>query len=329
MKKVKVFLSLLAFPMFLLFFDSCKKDEDIIPTPMTVQFEQNLSAYNIFEHEMADLIPTSDFHLFELASTLYSDYTKKQRLIKLPVGTQLMMLGDGLPDFPNGTILVKTFYYYDDARNPSLGKKIIETRLLIKEEDMWNVATYVWNDAQTEATLNLDGFDTPINWINEMGFPRSTMYHIPAESECLSCHQFDEQVVPLGLHLRNLNKDVFRNNITVNQLEHFQNVAILDDFNVSQIATMVDYNDVNAPLSERGRAYLAMNCGHCHHKSAWSKSAKKIFDFRYETSFEDTRIADKKSTIKDVIQSGRMPYLGKTIIHDEGVDLIREYIDNL
>ena len=190
--------------------------------------------------------------------------------------------------------MVKTFYYFNDARDENLGKQGIETRLLIKNAGLWNVATYVWNDTQTDATLDLDGFDTQVNWISLSGTNRSIMYHIPDKNECVSCHQLNSKVVPLGPTLRNMNFDVTRNNTTINQLEHLQNIGILNSFDVNEVSQIEDYNDTNASLSERGRAYLDMNCAHCHNPSAWKKPADKGYDFRYETGIENTRILDKK-----------------------------------
>lgn len=147
--------------------------------PKTMTFEQSLSAYDLFDATPADLIPGADVHLLELNSVLFSDYAHKQRLVKVPQGTQMARLSDGSIDFPEGTILTKTFYYYHDERDTSLGKRIIETRLLIKESDTWNVATYIWNQAQTDASLELNGLDSEVSWINEDGRNLSTMYHVP------------------------------------------------------------------------------------------------------------------------------------------------------
>jgi len=98
-----------------------------------INFAPNLAAYNIYKGVMSDLIPANDVHPLELSTALFTDYAEKQRLVKVPAGTMMYANGDGLPDFPNGTILVKTFYYYDDVRKPDRGKRIIETRLEIKQ----------------------------------------------------------------------------------------------------------------------------------------------------------------------------------------------------
>ena len=330
MKSKNIIFSFLFLITVLIFFDSCRKDnEKMIPIPMTVEFEQNLSAYNIYQGAISNLEPSSGFHLIELNSSLFSNYAKKQRLVKVPIGTELVKDENGIPFFPEGTILVKTFFYYNDERDNSLGKKVIETRLLIKSEGLWNVATYIWNDSQTDATLELRGKDTPVSWITSSGTSRSITYHFPDQRECVSCHQDNSEVLPIGPSLRNMNINVIRNNTTINQLEHFQSIGVLNTFDLSPISQVSNYHDSNVSLEERARAYLDMNCAHCHNPLGWEKSMRRGFDFRYETSIGSTKILEKKDEIKKAIQEGEMPFLGNTIVHQEGVDLIIQYINSL
>ena len=68
--------------------------EVVIPQfnfPSTVVFEDSLSAYNIFEENQSDLVPSDGFELLELSSVLFTDYSHKQRLVKVPNGTQLIL----------------------------------------------------------------------------------------------------------------------------------------------------------------------------------------------------------------------------------------------
>jgi hypothetical protein len=43
----------------------------------------------------------------------------------------------------------------------------------------------------------------------------------------------------------------------------------------------------------------------------------------------DTKILNDKEKIKEVIQSGEMPFLGTTVVDQEGLDLIIAYINSL
>lgn len=336
MKKSQLFYAFLLMILPFSLLESCNNDNGrgnvIIPDfdfPSTVVFEQNLSAYNIFDGNPQDLVPTADFHLLELNATLFTDYAKKQRLIKVPAGTEMTKIGNNHLDFPDETILVKTFYYYNDDRDTALGKRVIETRLMIKNNGAWNVATYIWNETQTDGILALNGSSTPVNWIGADGENRSTVYLVPDENECIACHQANSEMIPLGTTLKNLNREVSRNGASTNQLTHLQSVAILNQFEVTQVASMVNYKDANLALEERARAYLDINCAHCHNPTAWEDAANQDLDFRYETLLNDTRILRKKRRIKNQVTDGEMPFIGTTMLDDEGVDLLVDFINSL
>jgi uncharacterized repeat protein (TIGR03806 family) len=313
-------------------FMSCSKEdfqEENIAIPATEQFSPNLSNYNIYQGEAKDLVPSSDFHLLELGAALFSNYAKKQRLIKLPEGAEMVANGNGIPDFPDGTILVKTFYYFNDFRDETLGKKIMETRLLIKNSGQWNAASYVWNENQTDAIYVPDGINTTANWIDLSGDPNSIAYTVPDQNDCVSCHQSNSEVLPIGPSMRNLNINVSHENTQMNQLSYLQSIGILNNFDVNDVTTLPNYNDPNISLSDRGKSYIDMNCAHCHKPSGWSRPAREGYDFRFETALNQSNISGNEDRIKRVVQNGEMPFLGTTIIHDEGVDLIVEYLNNL
>jgi uncharacterized repeat protein (TIGR03806 family) len=308
-------------------------DEIIIPEfnyPQTVEFEDNLSAYDIYQGKITELVPTEDFHLLELSSTLFTDYAYKQRLIKIPSGTKIQNLSDASISFPDGTILVKTFYYLNDERDANEDKRIVESRLLIKENNSWNVATYIWNESQTDARLELDGYDTELSWLDGNGNRLSTAYHIPSQSECGTCHQSKSKLTPIGPTLRNLNREVNRNGESLNQIAHLQSVGLLDDrIDLSHLPQIIDYKNHDLKISERGRAYLDMNCAHCHNPDGWDKASNRQFDFRFEIPFEQTGIMSKEEKISRNLVNGTMPLVGTTMIDKEGVQLIIDYLNSL
>ncbi|MCP4522455.1 MAG: hypothetical protein GY827_12310 [Cytophagales bacterium] len=240
-----------------------------------------------------------------------------------------MMIMNLEEKFSDGTILTKTFFYFKDERDTSLGKQIIETRLLIKKSGIWNVATYQWNESQTDATLELNGLNTQFSWIDANGKTLSTLYHVPTQNECMACHQSNSTMSPLGPTATNLNREVVRNGIEVNQITHMQSMGILDNFPVDQVHQMVNYKDKNASLAERGRAYLAMNCAHCHNPKGWDTPAQEGFDFRYDTPFDQTGIQDDQNEIRNNVVNGQMPFIGTTMLDEEGVALLVEYLDGI
>ena len=108
-----------------------------------------------------------------------------------------------------------------------------------------------------------------------------------------------------------------------------QSVGILNGFQVSQVPQIADYNNPNISMAERSRAYLAMNCAHCHNPNAWERTAERDFDFRLETPLNETGILFEQEDIMEALLEGEMPFLGTTIIDQEGVSLITEFIENL
>jgi uncharacterized repeat protein (TIGR03806 family) len=283
--------------------------------------------YQIFEGDPSALIPATGFHVYELATELFSDYAEKQRLVKIPSGKVLAPRQDGLPDFPDGTILVKTFYYYNDKRDTTKGRQLIETRLEIKSGNGWSVGTYLWNEAQTEARLITSGINKTVNWIDERGIGKVISYHVPSRHECGTCHSSDDAIIPIGPKLRNLNADVRRNGTVVNQLSYFQHLGILGDVDPTQITALPGWRDTAYSLEERTRAYLDVNCAHCHRSSGFEGGDR--LQLEYETSLSATGIAGKSDEIIDRFSEGRMPLIGTTLVHEEALELIRSYIKSL
>ncbi len=207
------------FPLFVLFvLVSCAPNnsgEGFTKNNMT--FPKSLSAFKLFKGKMANLVPNDDIVELHLSSALFTDYTEKQRLLKLPAGTKMTAKGDGLPDFPEGTILAKTFYY--TAAQTKEAQRIIETRILIKHKQKWNAATYQWNEEQTEALLANNGATVPIDIAIPNGENKEISYKIPNAFQCYDCHRSGGDMVPIGPKLRNLNVAIFTNNNSVSQLD--------------------------------------------------------------------------------------------------------------
>lgn len=310
-----------------LLFQNCEKDELSNLASNQIAFPEQLSHYNIYQGNPADLVPNSDYVLYQLSSALFTDHAEKQRLIKLPAGTVMEKIDNGLPSFPDGTIIVKTFYYYHDKTDISKGKRVIETRLLVKEAGAWNVADYLWNDNQTDATLIVDGYNTTVNYIDENGQPQVLAYHVPNNGECATCHSSNEAMTPIGPKLRNMNFDVETDMGTMNQLSYFQSLNRLGGFNHADVMAVPDYKDETLSLEERGRAYLDANCSHCHSEGGFA-AGENLF-FSYDIPFEETNIDDNTGEIANLIGSGEMPFLGTTVLDSKGISLVTEYMNSL
>lgn len=306
-------------------FFSCKKEKPVAHN--TIEMPQKLSDFGIFKNNPAELKASDSFQLYELNSQLYTDYAEKQRLIKIPGGASMVAVDNGLLNFPDGTVLVKTFFYFNDKRNPSAGKKIIETRVLQKVTGVWNAGTYVWGEDQADARLTMTERNMPVSWINETGIAHSTSYHVPAINECASCHNSGNAMLPVGVKARNLNRTVLRQGIMQNQLDYFHDRGIMNKVLTSDFEQLPDYNNPAEGLERRARAYFEMNCAHCHRQGGYNKN--RVLYLGYEQSFEATNLKRYQDLIVLRMKQGKMPKLGKTIIHEEGLALIKAYVDSL
>lgn len=232
-----------------------------------------------------------------------------------------------LPNYPDNTLIAKTFYYNLDETNPSIGNQVIETRIFLKINGSWEVGEYVWNAAQTDAMLTEAGSEIQVSYVNATGTTQNINYLIPSKQDCFTCHNNNNVTRPIGMKLRSMN---FIPDFTngQNQLDYLTANGYLENVNSSSITTLPDWTNTNNNILDRGRAYIDVNCAHCHQPGG--SVTNFALDFRFETPFEDTQIFPNRGNIEDRIQSTiptyRMPQLGRTIVHEEAVAMLLEYL---
>ncbi|MDO8365719.1 MAG: hypothetical protein Q7T20_02900, partial [Saprospiraceae bacterium] len=166
-----------------------------------------LSDYAFFTGKISDLSPASNVFPYEVNAPLFSEYAEKARFIFLPVGQQMEYDAEQAFAFSTGAVIIKNFFYWNDARAPEKGRKILETRLLIKDEKGWKALEYLWNAEQTDAFLEVAGASFPVAWIDEKGKKQSIEYIVPNLNQCKGCHSYDGQFVPIGVTARQLNRE--------------------------------------------------------------------------------------------------------------------------
>ncbi len=292
---------------------------------------KTLSELKLFKGVLTDLIPASNVMEYELSTPLFTDYAHKLRLISLPENGQMVYKDSGLPIFPDNTILAKTFYYFNDERNPDLGKKIIETRVLIKKAGRWVVGEYIWNHDQTEAFLKTNAETVDVEWINESGKKQYVRYKTPSNKECVKCHSFYGKNMPIGPKLRNMNFEFDK----TNQLKKFIKKGMLTGApKVKKIQVIPHWLDASVSLKERTKAYLDVNCAHCHRPGGFhGGSSGGRFDFRYETEISNVKFKTQKDGLygrmATRIDGYSMPLIGSSKVHAEGVQLIEDFIKSL
>src|SRR5690606_12521634 len=295
--------------------------------PVVAEFRPQLSELNIYTGNLSNLEPGNYAFEYQLATPLFTDYAYKQRLIALPQGSSLTYQDDGLPVFPDNTVITKTFYYNIDDRDESLGKIILETRVLIKTNGEWTTGNYKWNEAQTDATLTLDGHEVPVSYTDADGETVDLAYEIPSNTDCFTCHSNNNEVIPIGPKVRTLNSN--------GQLQHMIDTNLISNIaSENDAEALPNWEDsTNFTLEQRARAYFDVNCAHCHQPGGSCENESSL-DFRYETRFDDTFIFDFKESIfarmsSYFVPEYGMPLIGTTVLHEEGFALINAYINTL
>lgn len=341
----------------------CAKEEDdpVTPDPPApaspVVFDldavpyDSLSTYRFFQGALADQSPSAGVLPYDVITPLFSDYAHKSRFVWMPEGVRASYVKDStILDFPDGAVLIKNFYY--DHVLPDNTRRILETRLLYKKDGQWLFADYTWNAEQTEALLDMNGSTVPLQWMDDGGTVHDEQFRIPAEAECHTCHKKNGQNTPVGPKPQNLNRTYDYVDGAMEQLAKWEAVGYLQSGYPTTVETVAKWDDATEDLTRRVRAYLDMNCAHCH-------SAGGHCDYRpMRLSWHETtdpanmgvcvppddqllpeliHIVDAGSTARSMMyyrltstdETVRMPLLGRTVVHQEAVDLIATWINGL
>jgi uncharacterized repeat protein (TIGR03806 family) len=223
----------------------------------------------------------------------------------------------------------------------------------------------VWDASQREARLERTGAIRPLTLVDvsartERSASVDFAYVVPDVNQCAGCHATDVKravMSPIGLKVRHLNRDhLYGGEIgRRNQLEYWAesgrlSVSAANAFGATALPRAAAWDDVTAPLEARARAYLDINCSHCHNPRGPADTSGLSLEAS-ETS------AVALGVCKSPIAAGRgtgnrkfglvpglpeesitvyrmastdpgamMPELGRTLAHDEGVALISRWI---
>ncbi len=325
------------------------EEESLGGTTLASLGEEKLSAYGFFKGELKNLEPAEGVIHYELNAPLFSDYAYKKRFVKFPKGTFASYNADDVLDFPEGTVLIKNFYYPADFRKPDENIRILETRLLMLENGTWSALPYIWNEEQTEAYLDVSGRSIEVSWTHDDGTIKQVNYSVPNMNQCKGCHLRGDKVMPIGPTARQLNGSI--RGQQKNQLEHLAALGLLHNPPpINTVARLVDYDNATEQLDLRARAWLEVNCAHCHRPDGPAKTSglHLLADVKnpFELGVGKPPVAAGRGSgglnydivpgkpdqsilyyrIKSDDPGVMMPELGKKLVHEEGVKLIEQWI---
>lgn len=353
----KIFLFLFGCMTAVIGFSACSGSEEtpsVVDDRLLALGHQHLSEYDFFKGNQAELQPMGRVFPYDLNTALFSDYAYKARFISLPEDSAMHYRENDVLHFPTGTTLIKTFYMPADFRDASKGRRLLETRLLIRETNGWKALPYIWNDEQTDAYLEITGSTMPVNWVDSEGGERFNQYSVPTMAQCKSCHIRGDVMVPIGPTPGQLNRDLPIAFVERNQLQYFAEIGILEGLPENDIPKSPVWNDPSTgSLHDRAMTYLDINCGHCHNPDGPANTSALVL-----TAYE--RDPANWGVFKKPIAAGRgsggrsfsivpgdphasillyrmestdpgimMPEVGRKLAHDEGIALIRAWIAHL
>ena len=329
----------------------------IEPVQMPDALSQTGTFRNVEELDIAE-----GFVFYDVNSPLWSDGLNKRRWLKIPGGKQIDNSDVENPNwtFPVGTVFVKHFEHPTELDSNSRPRKI-ETRVL--EMDVNGRifgATYVWNESGTDAIISLERSEVNLHADNTTGkvFNNGTsqqVYRLPGFRDCLVCHNHNYQV--LGINAAQLNRSASLGSDENQLAEWSRRGLFLNPYSEERLREMprlVDLHDDSQSIEMRARSYLHSNCSFCHYPEGTQRTH---FDARITTSLAAAKMIAEKSETGYFEVDGRksdwvikpgfpeesaafrrlrtsdrersMPYLGKSIVDQDAVDVFQKRIASL
>jgi uncharacterized repeat protein (TIGR03806 family) len=328
----------------------------VTPAPVGEPYD-DLAEWGLFDDVLGQ-DPSEEVQPYEVISPLFSDYTYKRRFVWIPEGTAIGYRDDGVWQFPVGAILIKTFSYLNDIRDPALGEQLLETRLLLHDSPgNWSAHVYIYDEGQTGAVLKVAGAIIPSSWVHFDGEVRTNDYIVPNTNECEDCHGEKQEgaLDTLGLRTRQLDREGLDGE---NQIDRFAGLGWFDAApTAASERERLEDPFGQAPLTDRVRAYLDSNCGHCHTEGGTASESALLLSYGFtEPTADDANWGVCKTPTSaggatcgytfDIVPGDpdssiivcrltssdpevRMPPLVSRVPHDEGIALIREWIEGM
>jgi len=293
-----------------------------------------LSDFGFFADGVAQL-PADGVIPYRLNTPLFSDGAEKLRFVYLPPGAQAVADGEGLLALPVGAALIKTFAFTQNGR-----RQLVETRVLLHRADGWTALPYQWNDDQTEARLVIAGARVPIT--TPAG--ETISYRVPNKNQCKECHGLNGAVIPIGPKARNLSADWLAQQVASGQLDRMPQIpAFLPVWETRE----------DQPAAAAARAYLDVNCAHCHQPGATASNSG--LDLRWQqhdahaigigkrpvaagrgSGGHEFDIVPGRSEASILVHRMKsleggvaMPELGKSTLDHDGISVVERWIDGI
>ena len=326
---------------------------------VNTEFPVKLSQTGLFE-SVKDQLLSPGVLPYSIKAQPWADGAIANRYLALPGMSSLgvhpeddVWMGDikGQWSFPNDAVIAKTLSIEMVVGDPK-SLTPIETQILHRNGDTWRGYSYAWNNDSSDANLvPAEGMDQKLV-IRDESFPeplRAQTWHFSSRTECIICHTTRGGSI-YGLVADQLDRDHDYGEITDNQLRTLSHIGVLTLAEDRVKHPIVSPYDEKEPLDQRARAYLHVNCAHCHRRGGGGTAA---MDIRREYKLKQTHLLEARPTQGafgihgaqvvvpgDPYRSilfyrmaklgrGRMPYFGSSEVDTRGLSLIHDWIEQL
>jgi len=286
--------------------------------------------------DVATQRPAAGVMEYQVQAEGWNDGARARRFVALP-GTPLENRGgirsrSSLWIDPGGA-LVKTLY---------LGDAPVETQVLYNS-GTWQGYTYKWDSAGKAASLVPEQGETV-----EL---ETQTWRYPSRSECMICHN-QRSLFGIAFTTPQLNRTHPEGQQQLDQWLKKKIVRDSRELKKQRAVKLADpYDSKSGTLEERARAYLHVNCAHCHHKTGMG--GRSTLELEVHLPLADTGmigttplvgflgkpeaklIVPGNAELSELLGrmnrrgAGQMPLFGSHEIDAAGVALIRDWINAL
>jgi putative heme-binding domain-containing protein len=319
------------------------------PASSPADFPRKLSATGVF-NSVETQTPAAGVIPFAVNAPQWLDGATAQRWVAAPGEGKVFwgknVWNDDRVTWPTDSVLARTI---------SLGSRKVETQILHFDGFQWQAYSYKWNGQQTDADL-VDAGGEQVE-IPGLESNQKRYWNYASRAQCLTCHNVWCNYT-LAFQPAQLDREADFGEVKDNQVRTFRHIGLLITTpppqrkpdardSSSEKLTLTDPYDPSAPIAQRARSYLEVNCSVCHR---FGGGGSALFDVRKELSpirmnlidarpnlggfgLDDARLVCPGDPNRSVmiyrmskLGRGRMPHIGSDVVDVKGLAMLREWI---
>jgi putative heme-binding domain-containing protein len=327
----------------------------LVPQPPSTNehpFPRKLSETGLFA-STADSAAAPGVVAYGVNAAMWSDFAEADRWVAVPEQLTIQPRNDwAMWTFPKDSVLVKTLSMEMRRGDPNSLRRI-ETQILHFDGSNWMPYTYQWNDDQTDASLvAANGLDIELE-VEDPFAPeslRKQVWRFAGRAECQRCHN-KWSGPALAFNTFQFLGQPAKASPAGDQIDNFVRTGLIASHpHAGDRKPLVDPYNASEILEDRARAYLHVNCAHCHRMHAGGSVLSFMHaDLPLEKAnmigwrptqgtfgIDGAEVIAAGDPFRSVLLyrmaklgNGRMPHIGSSEVDIAGVDLLAQWIETL